>query len=282
MKKILITGASGFVGKHLASKLKNEFELTLTTRKCIDGISLLDLSSDASVETFIANNENNQFDAVVHLAAQLININMNQKEQQTVFETNNKMSFNIAKLVEKLSIPVLINFSSLAVYPNIDGEYDENSNIQPSTNSECLYGLSKVCSENILDFLLKDKCRIVHIRAAQIYGEGSREDRIFSIMKNSILSKNCIEVYGNGLRTSSFVSVDSICNTVSNMINWEDAYGIYNVADENFSYLELAKRIKKQYGNKTTEIKLINKGSKARFTLSTQKLRELEDRHGYR
>ena len=60
MKKILITGASGFVGSRIAAALQDRYELITPSH------SELDITSAEAVESFI---RRTQPDAILHLAA---------------------------------------------------------------------------------------------------------------------------------------------------------------------------------------------------------------------
>lgn len=279
MKNLLITGANGFVGKHLMDTLENHYNLYGTSREKKDGLMELNLLDDDAVKQFIDEAKGLEIQSVVHTASQLVNSEMNENEQMCVFENNVRMAFNLAMIIKELGITVLINCSSMAVYPNINGEFSENSLVDPSVNSEFFYGLSKYCSERIFDNLLKNICRIVHLRISQIYGEGLRSDRIIPKMRQAVKETNSIEVYGSGERISNFIDVGKVCETIGQMLAWDDARGIYNLGGKNLSYMSLAEKIKSKYGDENTSIILIEKGSKSKFILNTDRIEELRRSH---
>lgn len=272
MKNVLITGASGFLGRHLKTELASDYNLILSGRHEGTDEYYLDLLSQDSIENFLEIIGNIHIDAVIHTAGRLVNGNMSVEEQMNVFEDNLKITRNMIKIIKRTRCETLINCSSIAVYPNEDGFYNEESVVRMSCNTDCLYGLSKFCAENMFDYEVQKECRIIHLRLAQIYGEGLRDDRIIPIMKKSIVEKNMIEVYGNGERVSSFVSVGFACEIVRIILQNEKAKGIYNVGEENLSYKQLAERVKEKYGDENTIIKLIEKGSRKKFYLNTEKL----------
>ncbi len=270
--KVLITGARGFVGKHLTEYLGVDNEILATARrKDLDNIEYLDLSSDKSVTSFIESHVNDDIEAVVHTATVFADAQMTFDEQMQVYEQNVGIARNMVKLIQGIGIKVLINLSTMAVYPNEDGEYSEKSEVRMSVNSECFYGLSKFVAENIFSFALSKDVRIAHLRLAQIYGRGMRNDRIIPIMIDGIKSDNKIVVYGEGERTSNFVPVEKVCKVIMTVLADASIQGIYNIGDENISYLELAMKIKEKYGNKDTQIVLEEQGSRARFVLNTDK-----------
>ncbi len=273
---ILITGSKGFVGRHLEQHLMSEHNLFLAARdKGNPKYIYLDLLDNVSVDEFIASMSGKNIDALIHTAGELVNSKMTYEEQMSVFNHNIEITKSVIKIVQELDVKKLINCSSIAVYPNEDGVYQESSEVRMSCNSECMYGLAKFCSENMFEYFLKSKCNVVNLRLAQIYGEGMRSDRIISIMKTSIIEKNTVEIYANGKRISNFISIEKVCRIISELIDMVEVRGIYNVGDENISYLELAKKIVNRYGNANTQIILKQEGIKSQFVLNMNKINNL-------
>ena len=158
--------------------------------------------------------------------------------------------------IKKTKPKMFFNLSTIGVYPNITGTYREDSLIMPSMNFEGLYGLAKFGSEEIFSFYTKGLSTIlVNLRLGQIIGEGMRDDRIYTIMKNELSRDNRISVYGAGKRTSAFMSVEYLCEVISELINSKiDITGTYNLAQENITYLNLARRIIMKFGDSESHI----------------------------
>lgn len=273
---IIITGASGFVGKNLSKTLAEKHKLFLTSRQAENyGSYYLDLNHKESVEKFIDLLDSEEIDVLIHTAGKLVSGGMTYDEQMDVFNENIAITRSVVEIVNKLKIKRLINFSSMAVYPNENGVYSENSETRMSCNSECMYGLSKFCSENIFEYMLGGFCQVINLRLAQIYGEGMREDRIIPIMRDSIIKHNRVEVYGNGERISNFICIDKVCDFVCKIIDATKLNGIYNVGDKNIAYMELAEQLRNVYGDNSTQIIKKQDGSKAQFFLDTSKMKKI-------
>jgi UDP-glucose 4-epimerase len=264
---ILLTGASGFIGKHIANFLEGKkHSVFRITRK------ELDLTSSKMVENFTKNFAE-KIDLVIHLAAKLVDSKQGDDEQIKVFYENIEITRNMVALIKNLKPKKLINFSSIAVYPNVDGKFSEESQVKMSGNAECMYGLAKFCSENIFDFFLKDQLPISHLRVSQVYGEGMRSDRIISIMIEELKKNNSVTVFGNGERRSDFIAIEKLLKLVGKFIDY-DIPGIYNVGDESMSYLELAQKVLKEHGNSKSQIIKKSSGIKSNFRLDINKLKK--------
>lgn len=276
---ILVTGANGFIGKHICTFLEeqdhNVYKIVRQKQEPQTNTICADLADNNSVATVIKKLNKTNIDLIIHLASKLVNINQDESEQVQVLIDNIQITKNIVDLAKQLNPTKLINFSSMAVYPNKNGDFTEDSQIKMSDNVECLYGLSKFCSENIIDHMLKGQpLKISHLRVSQVYGEGMREDRIFSIMLKELEEKNTITVFGNGERESNFININKLFQLLNYFI-LNDICGIYNVGDEVLSYLDLAQKIIREKGNKDSSIIKKEEGSKAKFSLNTNKLKQL-------
>ncbi|MCT7519023.1 NAD-dependent epimerase/dehydratase family protein [Aliarcobacter cryaerophilus] len=273
---ILITGSGGFIGSNLVNDLKKDhfiFELYNGKEYCFKGNKIIcNMQNNEHIKKLL--NENIKVDIVIHTASILgtkDNIN-----NISLFYDNIKMYENLILIINKFNPSRVINFSSIAVYPNKDGNFSEISEIKPSENTECLYGLSKFCGENILDFFLKEKniC-MIHLRISQVYGKGMREDRIMKVMEKELKETNKITVFGMGKRISNFIKIESLVEKIKLLLNCNSS-NIFNMGEENISYKELAERIIKQYGNKDSKIELVDKGVSSKTFINSEKLKNME------
>lgn len=274
---ILITGAGGFIESHIYNYLKDKYSFTRifssnhlsTGKQC----HFVDLTEITKVETLAQNLSNANIEAVIHLASRMAS--PDNIGDISIFKDNISITENMGFLIKKLRPQLLIHFSSMAVYPNVSGCYSEKSLPMPQKNNDCLYGLSKFSSEVIFDYILKNEdMQIVHLRLAQVYGEGMRQDRIIPVMKKELERENIITVYGNGKRESNFIEVSKLVKYIEYFFH-HDISGIYNLGDQNLSYYELAKLLIGQYGNEGSTIVKIQKGSKEKFNLDSSKIQDL-------
>lgn len=278
-KNILITGGSGFIGQHLNRYLGCKYNIfnIIRSNKYSSAISnpiVLDLlDSSRTAKFFEKNRKDFKFDVIIHLASVFADTK-NSRDINVLYD-NLKIAESVIKIAQIMKPKKIINFSSIAVYPNQDGIFTESSQVRTSINSECLYGLSKFCIENILDFMLKNKNIIIsHLRLAQVYGEGARKDRIFSIMLRELKNNNSITVLGDGKRISNFIQIAELTDIIDRFII-SDFNGIYNVGGKNLSYLAFAEKLIKDYGNRNSRIIKKKDGSRSKCLLDTTKLKDI-------
>ena len=271
--KILITGATGFIGGNLMNYLSSYHEVYGTTRKAKNSsqyikVDLLNMNEEVEFPK--------GFDVIINCAS-ILATNENHKDFNLLMD-NLTITQAVVKLINYIKPSLVINLSSIGVYPNIDGVYNEISHINPSVNFEGLYGLSKFASEEIFSFFFHNtQTRIINFRLGQTIGNGMRDDRIYSVMKEELDRKNIITVYGNGERTSAFLSIKYLNKTIEKSINNKRISGTFNLTETNISYLDLAKNIVADFGDRDSKIDLLSKGTKAKIFIDSDKIKQILD-----
>jgi UDP-glucose 4-epimerase len=277
---ILITGAAGFIGSHLVRELEKNHNIirVLSSAPKIprDKDIIVDLEQTGSVEKILKSlSSESKIDILLNTASKLSS-SENKNDVKTLIG-NILITENVAKIAVLLCPDKLINFSSTSIYPNISGIYNEKSLPAPQFNTDCIYGLSKFCSEAMFDFLLRDaSVDIIHLRISQVHGNGMREDRIIPVMLKELRKHNSITVYGGGVRMSNFINVKIVVEKI-NILMKHKVTGIFNLGEINLSYFKLAESLIKKNGNNTSKILKISNGLKAKFLIDTTKLNKVLD-----
>lgn len=276
MKNILITGINGFVGSALLNNLSKEYNIIGIGRKNFDfdyTYVYCDLIDSNNLESAIDTLKQYKIDIIIHAASKMAS-NENVNDINILLE-NIKLSENVATLTKELGVDYFINLSSSSVYPNIDGEYSEESKICPATNSDCFYGLSKFNAENILTFQVGSILNnLLHLRISMIYGDGMNENHIIAVFKNDIIKKNKLILFGEGERLINLIDINSLCEYVKYFIE-NPLSGIVNISKECISLNELAKTLVKEFGNNKTDILIQKKGNKNKFIINITKLKKI-------
>ena len=273
-ESILMTGARGFIGGHLHAGLRDSFHIVRIVPpggadETESNTISIDLCDRESVGGAVSSLSNVTFKAVIHLAFMLCR--PEDRKSMDYFERNNAITRNMIKLVGALRTGCLINFSSLAVYPVKTGCYHEESVIDMSDNTECLYGLSKFNSEVLFRHFLKDATQVINLRVTQVYGPGMQDDRLVGTMHKELSEHNRITVFGEGRRASNFVHVSDIIEAIKKVIE-RPQEGTYNLGNhENVTYGSLAEHLVSACGNASSEVNYLSRGTRAEARIVTRR-----------
>lgn len=276
MKTILITGINGFIGSSLYNLLNEDYTIIgmgRTNKQNINNFVYCDLSNSESTSN--AENELNNYkiDAIIHTASKIA-LEENVRDINVLIE-NIKIAENVAILTKKLKIEYFINFSSSSVYPNVSGDFTEQSIIWPAKNSDCYYGLSKFNAENIITYHLESTLKhLLHLRISSVYGSGMNENRIIGVFKREIINTNKLTIWGSGERIINLIEIKSLCSLINHFLN-NPISGVVNISKESLTLLELGKKMILEYGNPTTQMILLKQGEDNKFLLNINKLNKL-------
>ena len=263
MKKILVTGAGGFIGGHLVKELLNR-EYTVRTvdiKKFDDWHQYF-----SSVENFCLDmsNKDNCF-KMVDGVNDVINMACNMGGMG--FIENNKAECMLSVLVnthmlmacKEYKVKKYFFSSSACAYnkdlqdkPDISGL--KESDAYPA-NPEDGYGWEKLFSERMCRHYLEDYGLDVKVaRYHNVYGQngtydGGREKAPAALCRKIIIAKeknsDIIDVWGDGKQTRSFLFIEDCVNATLQFFNSEH-HGPINIgSEEKVSINEMIEKIEK-------------------------------------
>ncbi len=187
MEKVLVTGASGFIGSFIVEEgLKQGFEVWAAVRGSSSRQYLrderirfieLDLSSQARL---VEQLQGQSFDYVVHAAGVT-----KCKDKQDFFRVNTDGTCNLVGALLQLTMPVkrLIYLSSLSIFGPIREEQPYQEILDTDTpRPNTAYGESKLQAEKALKEMTEGKIPTIILRPTGVYGP--REKDYFLMAKS--------------------------------------------------------------------------------------------------
>ncbi|PJZ70273.1 hypothetical protein CH373_12345 [Leptospira perolatii] len=163
MKKILITGSSGFIGGNLIDQLSiGEIIPVFGPNTKQDGGISIDLTVEQNVQDLF---DVTKPDIIIHLAG-----NKDLVSCENQFEEASKINVDAVKFISEKARGTgckIIYFSTDYVFDGQSGNYTENSKPNPKSK----YGQMKLAGENIVS---TSGCRYAIIRSGAVYGKGAK------------------------------------------------------------------------------------------------------------
>ncbi len=264
--KIIITGASGFVGNNFTNYLQDKGNK-------IQKVSL--------------RNENYSFDkdtdAIIHLAGKAHDTS-NTSEEEEYFKVNTDLTIKVFEKFLGSDIKDFFFFSSVkAVADSIDEVLDEKYKPNPKTP----YGKSKLKAEEyLLSKELPQGKRLFIIRPTMIHGAGNKGNLN---LLYKVVSKGIPWPLASFENKRSFLSIDNLSYLINEILNNKEiSSGIYHLADdETISTNQLIKIIANTSGKNAylwkipvVLIKFIAKiGDKLRLPLNSERLQKLTENY---
>lgn len=253
MKKILLTGASGFLGKRIAQYLKNSEskELSLVYRKnefCVDDKQFC--VGDINKTTDFSASLSGQ-DVVIHTAARVHIMREGSVDPLSQFRmVNVEGTLNLAAQAIEAGVQRFIFLSSIKVNGETTLGQDIFSELD-IPNPQDPYALSKYEAERgLLDLANRSDMQLVIIRPPLTYGPGVKGN--FAVLIKLILSGLPLPI-GLIKNKRSLMALDNLVDLIVTCIDHPNAADqIFLASDgKNVSTLELVKKIATTYNVKT-------------------------------
>lgn len=230
---IILTGAAGFIGFHLAQRLlaaghcvlgvdniNDYYDVSLK----MDRLSILEKSEGfrfrridlSDHDSVAAISEMGQFDVIVHLGAQA-GVRYSIDNPRAYLDSNISGTLNVLELAKKIKSSHLIYASSSSVYGN-------NVKIPFSVNDKTdspasFYAASKKANE-LMCYTYASLYGIpcTGLRFFTVYGPWGRPDMAYFKFLKNIREGRAIDVYNNGDMRRDFTYVSDVVDGIESMI----------------------------------------------------------------
>lgn len=244
-----LTGATGFIGKHLLNLYSSEHKfICATSKKDFSGLlhnknieyHFSDYSIDSLTQIF------KNCNALVNLGA--VRSTAENQTSLTNFFPNISSTENLLITANKLNIKNIVNISSRAVYSaHCPTPYTEDV-----TSPISLYGVSKLCCEELCEYYNeKYDFKIKSLRISQVIGLGERSGYLLATFLENCQNQKPLCVYGQGKLSRDFIYVKDVAKGIITALNHSEEKGIFNLGSGYMvSNLELAQFYCLAFNNK--------------------------------
>jgi nucleoside-diphosphate-sugar epimerase len=212
--KILVTGATGFIGSRLVQRLVNEgFTVGITKRKNSDSWRIkdslskpevydLDIRDFDSVHSAFADFKP---DAIFHLATYYA-VDHKSPEAQLVADTNVSGTINLLEASREFAVRLFVNTSSCFVYKSSKDKLSESMELDPLN----LYAQTKILAEQACTFYAeKYGLKSITFRLFPPYGPYDHERRLIPYTIKNLIEGKAPKMT-SGEQQWDFVYIDDI------------------------------------------------------------------------
>lgn len=250
-QKILITGAAGFIGFHLArllcrlkydiigiDTLNNYYDINLKIDRLFElrkepnfkfySISICD--KDDLDELF----NQYKFDFVINLAAQA-GVRYSIDKPYKYVDSNLIGFINVLEACRKFPVKHLIFASSSSIYGDGTIPFSEN---QQTDAPLSLYAATKKANELMAhSYAHLYDIHITGLRFFTVYGPWGRPDMAYFSFTQKIIENQSIKIFNNGDLMRDFTYIDDIVEAISKVIIREKVptrnFNVYNIGNNN-------------------------------------------------
>ena len=250
MKKILLTGSTGFIGSELLKNLSKNYKIYITLRKKTKknfihkNIIKIYFSSFQNLNDKI---EKLKINTVIHCATHYVKKH-DFKDIKKLSDSNILFGTIILENLEKMGVKTFINFST--VWENFNGKKDNYYN---------LYSAYKSSFKNIINFYKKKfgKTKFINLVISDTFGENDKRKKIINLLKINYKKRVITKLISKNLYMN-LLNVIDINNAIRLILKKNYKSGTYLLKNESdFKVSDIIDGINK-HSNKKIKIRWLS------------------------
>lgn len=234
MKKVLITGITGFLGSHIAENLVNNNCIVVGLKRQQSSIWRCDHFKEKI--TWIDIDEERNYikdilkidvDTIIHGA--WIGVEAHQRNDWGLQSQNINFLIELLQLANDLSIEKFIFLGSQAEYGNISGIIDEEQKCE-AVNA---YGAVKLaCLELLKTYSNNNNITWIWLRLFSLFGEKENETWLIPSLIEKIKNERQMDLTP-GAQKYAYLYVKDFATIINKLVMFPILSGIYNVSSDN-------------------------------------------------
>jgi UDP-glucose 4-epimerase len=256
MKKILVTGANGYLGAQICQYLAQNghkisglcFPEIPNNKQWKSGFEKL-FACDIRDTEKLRQIAENQFDVLVHLVS--LDHHQSNGEPDFVNSVNVNPTWNLLDIFTKKGLKKFIYLSTIHVYvKNFSGDIAENHPV----NCANFYALTHFLSENICQYYAQNsETECITARLSNSYGEPVfSENNCWWLAVNDLckmaVEQRQIVLHSDGSPLRDFINGKDVCQAVAILIDKGKNGKTYHISSgETFSIWEIAQKVRSIY-----------------------------------
>lgn len=230
--RILITGATGFVGKQLVNSLigrgDHVFALGRTANTNPSVTNLITPTLD--IENIIQTIDGQTFDAIIHLAA--AGVHPTDRDDITLMKINTLLTGAMVTLAKKMNVGAVVIAGSSSEYQSVATDKPITETVGIETQK--LYGASKAAGSILaLAESAVHQIPTAVMRLFNVFGSGEAPHRLLPCLIRDLTNNQPVKLSA-GTQVRDFIYIDDACAgfmaAMDSLLNKKMVSGIYNLS----------------------------------------------------
>jgi len=272
MKRVLITGGEGFVGRAF-----RRYFATLKPPHKVRTV-IIDIKGDGmDCRKFFKSVTNTKYDLVIHLAA-IVGGRMTIEGNPISVATDLSIDAEMFNWALRTKQPRVVYFSSSAAYPTFLQDpvmypqrilKEDDIDLEMISNPDMTYGWAKLTGEMLAEYARKSGIAVHVFRPFSGYGEDQDLDYPFpSFIKRAKDKVDEFEIWGDGNQVRDFIHIDDIVGAVMKAVEIDIQEPINLGSGVATSFNELAEKVMDISGHKVPIVHRLEKPIGVQYRVS--------------